>query len=212
GVFKSTNAAGRWQAASAGLAGLRSIRELAIDPRTPSNLFAATGVGVYASTDAAATWVFVFGTGINTVAIDPGNPNDVFAGFGTRPTASGGLFRSGARGAAGTWNSAAAGIRNLLVESLAASPTTADLYAGVFGGIFKTQDRGQSWQKVLGSGAIIALALDPSQPTTVYAGTLGFGVFKTTNGGGNWAAMSSGLVPVTVFSVAIDPSATATVY
>ncbi|MGQ9568633.1 MAG: hypothetical protein ACUVWW_11370, partial [Anaerolineae bacterium] len=39
-------------------------------------------------------------------------------------------------------------------------------------------------------GTIYALAIDPATPTTLYAGTWG-GVFKSTNGGGNWSAVNT---------------------
>jgi len=42
------------------------------------------------------------------------------------------------------------------------------------------------------------MAIDPSTPATLYAGTLASpftngGVFKSTNGGANWNAVNSGL-------------------
>ncbi len=42
-------------------------------------------------------------------------------------------------------------------------------------------------------GVIYALAIDPATPSTLYAGTDGGGVFKSTNGGGNWSAFNTGL-------------------
>jgi disulfide bond formation protein DsbB len=56
-------------------------------------------------------------------------------------------------------------------------------------------------------GMVYALAIDPTTPSTLYAGTLGFGVFKSTNGGGNWSAVNAGLTSTgtTVFFLAIDP-------
>ena len=37
-----------------------------------------------------------------------------------------------------------------------------------------------------------ALAIDPHDPSTLYAGTYGGGVFKSTNGGGSWSAVNTG--------------------
>jgi hypothetical protein len=56
------------------------------------------------------------------------------------------------------------------------------------------------------------LAIDPSTPATVYAGTDGGAVFKSTNGGGNWTAMDTGLTSNYGYVLAIDPSTPATVY
>jgi photosystem II stability/assembly factor-like uncharacterized protein len=61
-------------------------------------------------------------------------------------------------------------------------------------------------------GTIYALAIDPSSPATVYAGTSGNGVFKSTNGGGSWSAINSGITSLRVNALAIDPTSPATVY
>src|SRR3954462_13628866 len=39
-------------------------------------------------------------------------------------------------------------------------------------------------------GSITALAIDPVTPTTLYAVTWSNGMFKSTNGGGNWNAVN----------------------
>ena len=61
-------------------------------------------------------------------------------------------------------------------------------------------------------GTIYALAIDPATPATLYAGTWGGGVFKSTNGGGNWSAVNTGLTNTTVRALAIDPVTPATLY
>ncbi len=43
-------------------------------------------------------------------------------------------------------------------------------------------------------------------PTTLYAGTYGGGVFKSTNGGANWSAVNTGLTNTYVHALAIDPA------
>jgi hypothetical protein len=42
-------------------------------------------------------------------------------------------------------------------------------------------------------GPVLTLAIDPSSSSTLYAGTLGAGVFKSTDGGSTWSAANSGL-------------------
>ena len=56
------------------------------------------------------------------------------------------------------------------------------------------------------------LAIDPNTPATVYAGTFGDGVFKSTNGGEDWTAMNTGLIDTHVFALAVDPSTPTTIY
>src|SRR5713101_259555 len=60
-----------------------------------------------------------------------------------------------------------------------------------------------------GGVMIPALAIDPLTPTTLYAGTYGGGVFKSTDGGVSWNA--SGLTRG-VLSLAIDPLTPTSLY
>ena len=62
-----------------------------------------------------------------------------------------------------------------------------------------------------GGGARV-IAFDPSTPSTIYVGTFGAGVFKTTDSGASWNPVDTGLANGTVTSLAVDPSAPATVY
>ena len=61
-------------------------------------------------------------------------------------------------------------------------------------------------------GPIIALAIDPATPTTLYAGTDFGGVFKSTDGGENWSAANTGLTSGDVNALAIDPETPTTLY
>jgi photosystem II stability/assembly factor-like uncharacterized protein len=61
-------------------------------------------------------------------------------------------------------------------------------------------------------GTVAALAIDPSTPATLYTGTPGGGVFKSSNGGTSWAPVNSGLTVPYIHALAIDPSNPATVY
>ncbi len=53
-------------------------------------------------------------------------------------------------------------------------------------------------------GFIMALAIDPETPSTLYAGTWGAGAFKSTDGGGSWTALNIGLTNLSVCALAID--------
>ncbi len=82
------------------------------------------------------------------------------------------------------------------------------LAAGVAGGIFKTTDGGATWRPVadlLENIAVSALAVDPADPDTIYAGTgegyfnvdavKGMGVFKSTDGGETWRQLEETRFP-----------------
>jgi photosystem II stability/assembly factor-like uncharacterized protein len=105
------------------------------------------------------------------------------------------------------------------ILDLAVDPTRPQVvYAATYeGGVFKTANGGRTWRPAndgLGSYYVRSLAVDPSDPATLYAGTEG-GVFKTTDGAGHWAAANTGLheemLPF-VHVVAVDPTHPATLY
>jgi photosystem II stability/assembly factor-like uncharacterized protein len=71
------------------------------------------------------------------------------------------------------------------------------------------------------SADMVALAIDPSMPTTIYAAgfDLGLldpdaprGVFKSIDGGAHWSASNTGLTAAIVTVVAVDPKTPTTVY
>ena len=81
-------------------------------------------------------------------------------------------------------------------------------------GIFKSTNGGTTWQAAssgLGSTEIYALAIDPSAPSTVYAGTLQ-GIYKSINAGATWAAASTGIGSSWIQTLAVDPASPATLY
>src|SRR5438093_3514986 len=59
---------------------------------------------------------------------------------------------------------------------------------------------------------VLALTIDPTNPSTVYAGTDGLGGFKTTNGGGSWSAANTGLTSKRVLGLEVSQASTRTVY
>jgi photosystem II stability/assembly factor-like uncharacterized protein len=79
--------------------------------------------------------------------------------------------------------------------------------------IYKTRDGGQTWANLsqgMSHSRVIAMAIDPVHPATVYAGTKGDAVYKSHDGGQRWASMRSGLDDTTITSVVnqflFDPS------
>lgn len=70
--------------------------------------------------------------------------------------------------------------------------------------IYKTRDGGRQWTNLsqgMSHSRVIAMALDPVYPATVYAGTKGDAVYKSHDGGQRWASMRSGLDDTTITSV-----------
>lgn len=100
------------------------------------------------------------------------------------------------------------------------------LAAGVAGGVFKSTDGGASWRPtgdLLENIAVCTIALDPTDPSIVYAGTgegysnldavRGLGVFKSEDAGETWRQLEGTVEPlVTPFAfhyvnkIAVSPS------
>jgi len=187
-------AADRWQ--PAGPEG-GNVTSLAIDPVNPRVLYAGVGAGgVFKSVDAGATWAPAFdglrGV-VRIVAVDPGRPATVYAGTDLE------VFRSD-DGAAHWTATPGPAPSHLPVNALLATP--AAVYVNVvsnspapvaIGYLFKSTDRGASWSP-LGTGGffVTALAADPANPGTLYAGSHS-GVFRSADGGSTWTAASGGL-------------------
>jgi hypothetical protein len=130
GLYKSTDGGNNWSlvAGSTPVAAGRSIPGLAVDPTNPNHILIGTGtgfvgaggnggsltppgvaaIGIYESTDGGATFTLSrLGTS-HEIRFDPSTPGVVYAtGTGT----GGGLLRSTAGGAAGTWQQIFAGTR-----------------------------------------------------------------------------------------------------
>ena len=194
------------------------VLALAIDPVTPTTIYAGGSGGVSKSTDAGANWTAsntgLTGTFVRALAIDPVKPTTLYAG------GFGGVFKSIFKSAdgGGNWTASNTGLIGRVVQALAIDPKTpATLYAGTIGGggAFRSSDGGGTWTSTnigLTDTTIEALAIDPLTPTTLYAGTLNGGVFKSTDAGANWTASNTGLTSQSVDTLAIDPVTPTTIY
>lgn len=61
-------------------------------------------------------------------------------------------------------------------------------------------------------GRVRAVAVHPTDPQTLYIGAAGGGLWKSTNGGGNWSDVGHDLTSQTYGAIAIDPADPQTVY
>ncbi|MEW6363645.1 MAG: hypothetical protein AB1714_03290 [Acidobacteriota bacterium] len=56
------------------------------------------------------------------------------------------------------------------------------------------------------------MAIDPTNPSTICAGTDGGGVFRSTDSDASWMAVNTGLKDLEMLALAIDPTKPATTY
>jgi photosystem II stability/assembly factor-like uncharacterized protein len=62
------------------------------------------------------------------------------------------------------------------------------------------------------SGKVTSIVVDPSRSATVYAGTIGSGIYKTCDGGQNWFASGEGLPNTDILTLVLDRSNPSFVY
>ena len=80
--------------------------------------------------------------------------------------------------------------------------------------IWQSTNSGATWSPLdnLPFALPEVMAVDPSNPTTIYEATRDLGVFKSTNGGATWTQSSTGISEAYVQALAIDPVHTQTLY
>ncbi len=200
--------------------------------------------GVWKTTDAGRTWSPIFDgqdtQSIGAIAVAPSDSSVVYVASGEglhRPDLSvgDGIYRSADAGK--SW--VHLGLREgEQIPALAIDPTNANrLFAAVLGhpygpnaerGIYRSEDGGKSWTKVLGKDENTGgsdVVIDPKNPQVVYASlwdarlgpwedknayesTHG-GLFKSTDGGATWKPLTNGLpadlVQINVAIAASDP-------
>ena len=100
---------------------------------------------------------------------------------------------------------AACGSRDDAIVVIALHPAKPNiLYIATNEYIYKTRDEGSTWIKLsagMSHSRVISIAIDPSSPAIVYAGTKGDAVYKSYDGGQRWVGKNNGLEDVTITSV-----------
>jgi hypothetical protein len=115
-----------------------AVSALAIDPATPTTLYAGTYDRVVKSIDGGLSWAHSYsGNAITRVVLDPATPSTLYLASGD------GIFKS--IDAGNSWTPANNGLTSLYVLDLVSIRAPATLYAGTSsGGVFKSVDAGGS--------------------------------------------------------------------
>lgn len=197
------------------------VDSLAIDPTNTQVLYAgAYGGGVWKTSDGGASWTRLDGVpaqqSVSAVALDPKNPKVVVAG-----TYDAGIWRSADGGA--TWKQVhkkkTPNERLADVVTIVFDPkNSAIAYAGTdsegeVSGVLKSTDGGVTWKESDEGlvrpyyARVFALAVDPSEPSTIYAGTAD-GLWRSTDAAATWKLVEGGIGDDRVDSIAIDSDGT----
>lgn len=190
GLFRSVNSGESWASVNNGLTNL-DARGLYFNQKTEV-LFISTSNGLFRSIDGGKSWEAASAgfaaTRVYAMTVDP-RDDTLFAA--TDEPSDGmveSLYRSINEGR--SWEAIGGDIAGTGINAIVLNYLDGTLFAGTAdGGVFRSIDRGQSWQVTsLKIGNIADLALD-SQDGVLYASTYVNGVFRSLDGGQNWDRM-----------------------
>ncbi|HJZ90625.1 MAG TPA: hypothetical protein VKE40_07100 [Gemmataceae bacterium] len=241
GVYKSTDGGKTWK--NMGLRDGQQISAIIVDPKDPDRVFVAVlghpygpnqERGVYRSTDGGQTWDHVLfkdeNTGAVCLAFDPANVRTVYVVLwesrqgpwenGSWQGAGSGLFKSTDGGT--TWKPLTRGLptadQRLGRIGVAVAPSNPQrLYAmvdaGQRGGVYRSDDAGESWSlingepRLYGRGSDFAeVRVDPKDQNVLYVANTC--AYKSTDGGQTFTAFKGapgGDDPHTVWINPDDP-------
>lgn len=191
GILKSTDGGVTWNPTGLNfaMANVTVIQRLIIDPSNTNTLYAATNMGVFKSTDAAATWANIRPGKFYDIEMNPGNNMILYTGDST------GVFRTTNAGA--SW-SAVPGVTSTGRTSICVTPAnSAAVYVWSEGGALYYSNN---------SGVSFTTRTDPTTDCTPYGYydmvidvspvnenilfTGGLNVARSTDGGNSWTVAS----------------------
>jgi photosystem II stability/assembly factor-like uncharacterized protein len=207
GIYKTTDRGVSWTKLGGGLpaAGVGGIA-LATTAADAGRIFASivrastlTGsegstYGIYRSDDSGNSWTLKYGESIhasygwylNVIAISPTDPNVVFAG---------GLFLHRSLDGGDNWANVTQSIH--VDHHALAFDAQGRFLAGNDGGVFRTDNLGNSWQALNNGLGIVqfyaGISLDPDNSAVIYGGTQDNGTLKRTGSDkNNWLHILGG--------------------
>lgn len=210
GFYRSTDRGYTWIQMSSDVTEVNRTQFIAVSPTDPDTLYAGF-LKAYKSTDGGATWTQTISPdgGFYAGVVDPGNANHVLVADNV---------------ASHLWQTSDGGTSWATSTSLLPSGIGLDrldfdeadpnkVYAGTYDYFWRSIDNGSTWTKVTtgitgtDNYMIDGLAIDPSNPSTLYISTRGDEVMKSTDAGLSWATTTyaSG-VASTPQTVKVDPN------
>ncbi|MDP2365682.1 MAG: T9SS type A sorting domain-containing protein [Ignavibacteria bacterium] len=208
GVYRSTNIGTLWDTVNNGFQNLQFIRVFPENDRVfAGNLFGE----IYKSTNLGDSWILIKQLPVyNEPFAYVSNENYIFFGINSVNYDSGGVIRSSDEG--GTWEVVNNGLTIPSVLALAKNGK-GEIFAGSNDGIYISSDNGNLWTNINNGintyfGVTCIKILNNGD---IYIGCSGYPgsgglAYKSTNNGGDWELISSGLITEYVYSIDISPS------
>jgi len=201
-VYRSADGGASWKTV---WEGDNLARYVIIDPVNPNLLYISTGIFDREAYNS------------NCLGMPPNNPGGV------------GVIRASSQNGGDDWNTVQVnnGLTDLYVGSLVMHPTNRYiLLAGagnnscsflpggnITGGVFLTENGGQSWTKTLSNDEIISVEFSPSNPNIAYAASK-FRFYRSEDGGHSWNTVAGqgffwgppGIIAGFPIDILVDPS------
>jgi len=180
------------------------IPPLVMDPVDPQVLYFGTNK-LYRTRDNAESWTAIgqFTSAISAIAVAPGNTQTIYVGT------NGGTVSVTSDGGT-SWTNVTAGLPNRYITDIAVDvtdPRRAYATASGFqaGHVFRTVDRGASWQDISSNLVDIPVNAILRLPSTneLYIGT-DLGAFVSSDDGVTWAPSTTGMPNVAVMDLAFQ--------
>jgi len=208
-VFRTTDAGATWFSATITPPGAPIVHAMALDPQNPSRVF-ALGDRLYVSS-AGQSWtpLGLAGAYSTMLIVDPRTPSTMYAAgvTGFFKSMDGGVNWVQPRGA----NALSGPISTLTIDPKTSTLYTTPYYGSLGSGVAKSVDSGETWELTGSSPNALAVAVDPLNPSVLYAsiqiqpappapnqpgalptGPTGF-LSKSTDGGATWTDLRNGL-------------------
>ncbi|MCO6493289.1 MAG: hypothetical protein J5I98_33015 [Phaeodactylibacter sp.] len=211
--FVSITSSGSWQNEPRNFSG-----PFILDPQSP-NIIYAGAQRLHRSTDRGNTWNATstnqvdpnLGNPILAIAVSPLDNDILFVATSPLLGPGAGVFRSTDSGQ--SWQ-AVAGLPDRVAMDIVFHPDDDDIAFVAFSGfgtnhIYKTEDGGDSWAPSdagLPDVPANAIAIDPDQPSDMYAGN-DLGVYASFDGGQNWEPYSTEIAEAAMaYDLVVSPS------
>ena len=242
GIFKSIDGGKNWGFASFGIKSWYGM-QLATHPEDADTVFTTTSGGVYKSTNAGESWRVIGGSDLcddeeaggnchyHGIIIEKEAPFKVLVGSGGDQYSKEDVGLTGSEDNGESWRNSDDGfVRDVHVSKLIIDPNNNNVFyattqgateytdkVGDGAGVFKSNDRGNSWTQInngLDSLETNILTVDPNDSETLYLGTDDDGVYKSTDGGESWKKLTVSSLSKSfgVGDIIVDPQNSNNIY
>jgi photosystem II stability/assembly factor-like uncharacterized protein len=200
GMYKSTDSGRTWNPINNGLGtSLINIHTVSIHPSNSDIVYIGTWRdGVFKTSNGGMQWEplnnGLQSTDVRALAIDPQNPQVLYAGLGE----GAGIFKSTNGGE--QWGAINTGIQLQCPSSLM---PVGKAIPGISLNTFQRINQGIDYYLVPWT-SVWDIAVDPSNPQTLYAADHQSGVYLSPDGGSNWVPINEGLSTKAVTALALS--------